>query len=79
MISDQPSVLSHFSFFFLFSLQALRNSNYDAEPMLKSCGVSISKDLTQIEGRVLSAPRVFMFNLMLICLMLIDYLFCLSI
>lgn len=74
MISDQLSVLSHLSFFFPFSLQALRNSNYDAEPLLKSCGVSISKDLTQLEGRVLSAPRVFMlFNLMLICLMLIDY------
>ncbi|XP_034688176.1 protein argonaute 4-like [Vitis riparia] len=37
---------------------ALRSNNYDAEPMLRSCGISISRDLTQIEGRVLAAPRL---------------------
>ena len=69
VINTQLSVLSY-----VFFLQALRSNNYDAETMLRSCGISISRDLTQIEGRVLAAPRVFMlFNLMSVCLMLIDY------
>ena len=33
-------------------------NNYDAEPLLHSCGVTINSDFTQIEGRVLSAPEV---------------------
>ncbi|XWS74255.1 hypothetical protein CRYUN_Cryun02cG0199900 [Craigia yunnanensis] len=37
---------------------ALQSSNYGAEPMLRSCGVSISSNFTQVEGRVLSAPRL---------------------
>jgi len=37
---------------------ALKTSNYDAEPMLRSCGISISKDFVQIEGRVLQAPKL---------------------
>ncbi|CAB4283127.1 unnamed protein product [Prunus armeniaca] len=37
---------------------ALKINNYDAEPMLRSCGVSISSGFTQVEGRVLPAPRV---------------------
>ncbi|XVF20204.1 hypothetical protein REPUB_Repub11eG0177800 [Reevesia pubescens] len=37
---------------------ALRNSNYAAEPMLRSCGVSISSNFTQVDGRVLPAPRL---------------------
>ncbi|KAF7831507.1 protein argonaute 4-like [Senna tora] len=36
----------------------LRSSNYDAEPMLRNCGVSISTGFTQVEGRVLQAPRL---------------------
>lgn len=39
-------------------VQALKVSNYDAEPMLKSCGISISSAFTQINGRVLPAPKV---------------------
>lgn len=39
-------------------VQALQRSNYGAEPMLRSCGVSISTNFTQVEGRVLPAPRV---------------------
>ncbi|XVF46380.1 hypothetical protein PTKIN_Ptkin03bG0022300 [Pterospermum kingtungense] len=37
---------------------ALKNSNYGAEPILRSCGVSISSNFTQVEGRVLPAPRL---------------------
>ncbi|XP_030520851.1 protein argonaute 4-like [Rhodamnia argentea] len=37
---------------------ALKLNKYDAEPMLRSCGVSISPQFTQVEGRVLPAPRL---------------------
>ena len=33
-------------------------SNYDTEPLLRSCGISISSNFTQVEGRVLQAPKV---------------------
>ncbi|XP_057429449.1 protein argonaute 4-like [Lotus japonicus] len=37
---------------------ALKISNYGAEPLLKNCGISISNGFTQVEGRVLPAPRL---------------------
>jgi len=37
---------------------ALKINNYAAEPLLKSCGISISDNFTQVEGRVLPAPRL---------------------
>ncbi|KAL0435283.1 UNVERIFIED_CONTAM: protein argonaute 4 [Sesamum radiatum] len=37
---------------------ALKINNYDAEPMLRSCGVSISSNFTQVEGRVLPPPKL---------------------
>ncbi|OAY23969.1 protein argonaute 4 isoform X1 [Manihot esculenta] len=37
---------------------ALKSSKYDAEPMLRSCGISISTNFADIEGRVLPAPRL---------------------
>ncbi|XP_062171432.1 protein argonaute 4-like [Alnus glutinosa] len=37
---------------------ALKTNNYDSEPMLKSSGISISSSFTQVEGRVLPAPRL---------------------
>ncbi|XP_052186321.1 protein argonaute 4-like [Diospyros lotus] len=37
---------------------ALKVNNYDAEPMLRSCGISISTNFTQVEGRVLPPPRL---------------------
>ncbi|KAL6979305.1 Protein argonaute-4 [Sarracenia purpurea var. burkii] len=37
---------------------ALKLNNYDAEPMLRSCGISINNNFTQVEGRVLPAPRL---------------------
>lgn len=40
-------------------LQALRVTNYDSDTMLRTCGVSISRDFVQIEGRVLPTPKVF--------------------
>ncbi|KAI3926873.1 hypothetical protein MKX01_032788 [Papaver californicum] len=36
----------------------LKISNYDNDPMLKSSGVTISSQFTQIEGRVLTAPKL---------------------
>ncbi|XP_078437849.1 protein argonaute 4A-like isoform X2 [Wolffia australiana] len=36
---------------------SLRKSCYDADPMLKACGLSISTQLMQLEGRVLQPPR----------------------
>ncbi|GJZ23939.1 argonaute 4-like protein [Tanacetum coccineum] len=37
---------------------ALKVNNYDVEPLLKSCGISITSNFTQVEGRVLPAPRL---------------------
>lgn len=37
---------------------ALKVSSYDAEPMLHSCGISISNSFAQIDGRVLPAPKL---------------------
>ncbi|KAG8045202.1 hypothetical protein GUJ93_ZPchr0008g12823 [Zizania palustris] len=36
----------------------IRYSNFDTEPMLKSCGISISPRFTQVAGRVLQPPKV---------------------
>ncbi|KAM3700331.1 hypothetical protein ACJW31_05G090600 [Castanea mollissima] len=38
--------------------EALKCNNYDSEPFLRSCGISISTSFTQVDGRVLPAPRV---------------------
>uniref|UniRef100_A0A453T8R4 Piwi domain-containing protein n=1 Tax=Aegilops tauschii subsp. strangulata TaxID=200361 RepID=A0A453T8R4_AEGTS len=37
---------------------ALKRSDYDSDPMLKACGISIARNLTQIEGRILQAPKL---------------------
>ncbi|XP_058728343.1 protein argonaute 4-like [Vicia villosa] len=37
---------------------ALKSSNYDSEPMLRNCGISITSGFTQVDGRVLEAPRL---------------------
>ncbi|KZV40466.1 Argonaute 4-like protein [Dorcoceras hygrometricum] len=37
---------------------ALKINNYDAEPMLRSCGVSIYSNFTQVDGRVLPTPKL---------------------
>ncbi|XP_073040534.1 protein argonaute 4-like [Primulina eburnea] len=37
---------------------ALKINNYDAEPMLRSCGVSINSNFTQVDGRVLPTPKL---------------------
>ncbi|EXB54656.1 Protein argonaute 4 [Morus notabilis] len=37
---------------------ALKRNNYDAEPMLRSCGIAINNNFTQVEGRVLPAPKL---------------------
>ncbi|KAJ0978051.1 hypothetical protein J5N97_013525 [Dioscorea zingiberensis] len=38
--------------------EALKHNNYDADPMLRASGVSIAAQFTQIDGRVLPAPRL---------------------
>ncbi|XP_061341119.1 protein argonaute 4-like [Gastrolobium bilobum] len=38
--------------------EALKTSNYGSEPMLRNCGISISTGFTQVEGRVLPAPKL---------------------
>jgi len=55
------------SLFCLDLLQALKVSNYDAEPMLHSSGISISNSFTQIDGHVLPAPKVSQLSLLLVC------------
>ncbi|XP_072959526.1 protein argonaute 4B-like [Typha angustifolia] len=37
---------------------ALRHNNYDAEPMLRACGISIAPSFTQVEGRILQPPKL---------------------
>ncbi|AET00057.2 putative post-transcriptional gene silencing PAZ-Argonaute family protein [Medicago truncatula] len=37
---------------------ALKASNYGSEPMLRNCGISITSEFTQVDGRVLQAPRL---------------------
>uniref|UniRef100_A0A0D9UZK6 Piwi domain-containing protein n=1 Tax=Leersia perrieri TaxID=77586 RepID=A0A0D9UZK6_9ORYZ len=36
----------------------LKRSNYDTEPMLNSCGISIARNFTQVAGRVLQPPKL---------------------
>ncbi|VVB16953.1 unnamed protein product [Arabis nemorensis] len=38
--------------------RALKNSNYNNDPMLQECGVRIGSDFTQVEGRVLPTPKL---------------------
>ncbi|XP_073118508.1 protein argonaute 16 isoform X2 [Henckelia pumila] len=37
---------------------AVRNYQYDDDPLLISCGISIEKQLTQVDGRVLDVPKL---------------------
>ncbi|PHT86167.1 hypothetical protein T459_08273 [Capsicum annuum] len=39
-------------------VEELKNNNYDTDPMLRACGISISKSFTELEGRILSPPQV---------------------
>ncbi|GAV64237.1 PAZ domain-containing protein/Piwi domain-containing protein/DUF1785 domain-containing protein [Cephalotus follicularis] len=36
----------------------LKSNKYDTEPMLHSCGMTIHTNFTQVEGRILAAPRL---------------------
>ncbi|EEF35008.1 protein argonaute 4B [Ricinus communis] len=36
----------------------MKSNNYGADPILRSCGITISSQFTQLEGRVLTAPRL---------------------
>ncbi|KAJ4771651.1 Argonaute family protein [Rhynchospora pubera] len=37
---------------------ALKQSNYDSEPMLHACGISVSPTFTKVFGRILQAPKL---------------------
>lgn len=41
----------------------MRNYRYDADPLLGESGISIEKQLTQVEGRVLETPKVGLTNI----------------
>ncbi|XP_004491186.1 protein argonaute 4-like [Cicer arietinum] len=41
---------------------ALKTSNYGAEPMLRNCGISITSGFTQVDGRVLQPPKLMFGN-----------------
>ncbi|CAH8383291.1 unnamed protein product [Eruca vesicaria subsp. sativa] len=43
---------------FKFHLQALQGIKYNDDPMLKECGVRISSNFTEVEGRILAAPKL---------------------
>ena len=36
----------------------MTNHHYDDDPVLAACGISIKKQFTQVEGRVLETPKV---------------------
>lgn len=36
----------------------MRSHGYNDDPVLAACGISIEKQLTQVEGRILEAPKV---------------------
>ncbi|KAM1532216.1 hypothetical protein EV1_045503 [Malus domestica] len=38
-------------------LQAMKKYQYDDDPVLATCGISINKDLTQVKGGVLETPK----------------------
>lgn len=37
---------------------AVRSSSYDEDPVLAACGISIGKQLTQVDGRILEIPKL---------------------
>ncbi|KAG1327683.1 Protein argonaute 4B [Cocos nucifera] len=41
-----------------FPIEALKYNNYDADPMLRACGISINTHFTPVDGRVLPAPKL---------------------
>uniref|UniRef100_A0A0E0HZ12 Piwi domain-containing protein n=1 Tax=Oryza nivara TaxID=4536 RepID=A0A0E0HZ12_ORYNI len=41
---------------------AVKNNRYDDDPILSSCGIKIEKQLTRVDGRVLSAPTLVVGN-----------------
>ncbi|KAM1174505.1 hypothetical protein ACFX19_027624 [Malus domestica] len=41
-------------------MPAMKKYQYDDDPVLATCGISINKDLTQVKGGVLETPKVCM-------------------
>lgn len=79
-MSSTDHSLREFLLVFFLLLKALKTSNYGAEPLLQSCGISISTGFTQVEGRVLPAPKVYFLLLWSTgpdCVFLFIYKFCL--
>ncbi|KAJ6921254.1 hypothetical protein NC652_015228 [Populus alba x Populus x berolinensis] len=44
--------------FFIYCYMFMKSNNYAAEPMLRSCGITISSQFTQVQGRVLTGPKL---------------------
>lgn len=38
--------------------EAMRSYSYDEDPVLSSCGISIEKQMTQVDGRILETPKL---------------------
>lgn len=38
--------------------QAVKNNQYESDPLLVACGISVEKQFMQIAGRVLEPPKV---------------------
>lgn len=67
VVTDVNTLLMQYFSSFLYSIgvsfclqpfQAVKNYNYDEDPLLVSCGISIEKQLTPLDGRVLDVPKV---------------------
>ncbi|KAM6567334.1 hypothetical protein CsatA_026462 [Cannabis sativa] len=39
-------------------VDAVRNYRYDSDPLLADCGISIEKQFTQVDGRILDPPKL---------------------
>ncbi|MCD9643066.1 hypothetical protein HAX54_030183 [Datura stramonium] len=39
-------------------VEELKTNDYDTDPMLRACGISINKSFTEVEGRILSPPQL---------------------
>lgn len=51
-------MLQYSSCSFALLFQAMKKYQYDDDPVLSTCGISIDEELTQVDGRVLETPKV---------------------
>ena len=46
------------SLFMLFRLFQVHKANFNADPFLKTFGISVSNTMTEVQGRILPAPKL---------------------